>query len=145
MSSPVWLVRQWRGAATCVLVPRSSITPLMSKVTINLSIKSKTNKRQKMMHHPNSATPHPPQTETVTTEYIWTRRFPGIVGEEVLEGDAKHNSALSCFVASPPWNDCFTQMNRLNISCMFGEDGNKSFKSAFSSSFPLPPLNKAIS
>ncbi len=57
MSSPVWLVRRRRGAATCVFVPRSSITTLMSKVTISLSIKSKTNKRQKMMHHPNTASP----------------------------------------------------------------------------------------
>lgn len=60
MSSPVWRERRRRGAATCVFVPRSSITTLMSKVTINLSIKSKTNKRQKMMHHPNTASPTPP-------------------------------------------------------------------------------------
>lgn len=62
-------------ARSCHLcfVPRSSITTLMSKVTINLSIKSKTNKRQKMMHHPNAPVLAPPpirlsQTKTMTTE-----------------------------------------------------------------------------
>lgn len=54
-------------------------------------------------------------------------------------GNAKHNSALSCFVASSPWNDCFTQMNRLNTSCMFAVDRNKSFKSAFPPPPPFPP------
>lgn len=44
-AQPVWLVRWRRGAATCVFVPRSSIKTLMSKVTINLSIK-KQNKQK---------------------------------------------------------------------------------------------------
>lgn len=57
-------------------------------------------------------------------------------------GGAKHNSALSHLVGFPPWNDCFTQINRLNISCILGVDRNKSFKSAFSFFFFL---NKAIS
>lgn len=57
MSLAVWVARLRRGAATSAFffVHRSSIIALMSKVTINLSIKSKTNKRQKMMHRSNAA------------------------------------------------------------------------------------------
>lgn len=62
--------------------------------------------------------------------------------DRTFEGDwrgvsAKHNPVLSWFVGFPPWNDCFTQINTLNISCILGVDRNKSLKSFF--------FNEAIS